>query len=125
MIYYFFHGTTFKSFKNILKTGYIYASYYLKNKESKYVRIIPDSMYVFTNIYTSEVPLMGNEKGGLGEITLLINPIILKYKSCYVNYGWLSDVNEKSILMNDNINKILETLPKIYKYPYILTHEIY
>lgn len=122
-MYYFFHSTTLESFENILKTGYIFASFYLDYKQKKYIRMNPDSKYVFTNIYVDGLPLKKDEKAGLGRITFIIDPIILKYKKCYFNKGWFADVKENSILMNDNVDYVLNYLQHNYRYPYILTHE--
>jgi len=56
----------------------MYASKYLKESDKHYIRMNPDSEYVFTNIYTDTIKLDPNELLGLGEISLVIDPIILK-----------------------------------------------
>ena len=82
------------------------------------------SKYVFTNIYVDHLPLKYDEMAGLGQIALIIDPIILKYKKCYVNFGWSGNINEHTLIMNDvNLGFILNCLETNYKYPYILTHE--
>lgn len=119
-MYYFFHGTTVTAFKNILKDGYIYASKYLNQEQ---IRMISNSKFIFTNIYIDGLPLQSDEKMGLGEVTLLIDPIILKYKKCYVNFGWLSNIKD-AIVFNDTTEEyILNKIKNNYQYPYILTHE--
>lgn len=121
-MYYFFHGTSFESFKNIIKTKYILASFYLKKNQKKYIRMNNKSKFVFTNIYVDGLPLQSSEKGGLGSITFIINPVILKYKKCYFNNGWLANI-DNSIIINNNIDNVIEYLKHNYKYPYIMTHE--
>jgi hypothetical protein len=113
-MYYFFHGTSLDSFENILKENNIFASYYLGKKQKKYIRMNPESKYVFTNIYVNGLPLRKDEKAGFGRITFIIDPIVLKYVKCYFNDGWYGNVNKNSILMNyKNIDYILEHLKKI------------
>lgn len=124
-MFYFFHGTSLKSFKNILKTKYIYASKYIDEKNLEYVP--PDKCYlheyVFTNIYVDDLPLRKDETKGYRIITLIIDPIILKYQTCYFNDNWSSDIDDHTIIMNDNINKVLDIVKNNYSYPYIMTHE--
>ena len=122
-MYYFFHGTSLESFINILKNSKIFASYYLPDSDKKYIRMNNESKYVFTNIYVDGLPLKSDEKAGLGRITLIIDPIILKYRICYFNYGWVGD-NNNSLLFNDNVDTIIDYLLNNYQYPYILTHEV-
>lgn len=121
-MYYFFHGTTLESFCNIMRTGMIVAPYYMSKAEKKYIRMNPTSKYIFTNIYVDDLPLKSDETAGVGRITLIIDPTILKHKTCYFNYGWLADT-DSSIIFNDNISTITTWLCNNYKYPYILTHE--
>lgn len=121
-MFYFFYGTDLESFKNIIRMKNIYASYYLQNKFKKYIRMIV-SKYIFTNIYIDGLPLNDNENKGLGKITFIIDPNILDYKKCYFNKGWISDINDKTIVMNNNINYVINYLKTHYTYPYILTHE--
>lgn len=119
-MFYFFHGTTMKSLKNILKTGYILPS---SNLESKYLRTAYPLKYIYTNIYTNGIPLKKDQTTGFGQITLIISPEILNYKTCYFNIGWMADINKNTIIMNNNIDRVLKLLKINYKYPYILTHE--
>ena len=118
-MFYFFHATSIKSFKNILKSKYIQASIHL---DTKYLKTTYPLKYVFTNIYEDGLPLEPDEKQGLGEITIIIDPIILKYKLCYFNLGWQGDI-DNSIIMNYHVDEVLDLVKANYKYPFILTHE--
>jgi len=126
-MYYFVHGTLLRSVKNILKTGYIYAAYYLKDR--KYIVTTQthetDSKYVFTNIYDDLLlkSLKPDETMAFGQITFIIDPIILEHKICYFNPGLVSVVNKDSIVMNKNVPHVLSLVKKNYKYPFILTQE--
>jgi hypothetical protein len=123
-MFYFFHGTSLESFKNILKMGYINASIYFNPKEKKYLKSAHELKYVFTNIYIDGIPLREDEKGGFGEITFIITPFILIDKIAFFNKSWVGNINENTIIMNDNFDYIIDYLKKNYKYPYILTHEV-
>nr|AEX63339.1 hypothetical protein mv_L1137 [Moumouvirus Monve] len=117
---YFFHGASYESFKNIIKTKYIYASLYI---DQKYLRSAYPLKYVFTNIYVDNLPLREDEKAGFGAITFIIDPIILKYRTCYFNIGWDGDINKNTIIMNNNVDEVLDIIRNRYRYPYITTHE--
>lgn len=119
-MFYFFHGTSLKSFEKILDIGYIWASAYLDKED---VRMCCDSKYVFTNIYVCDLCLTLDEKAGLGKVTILIDSIILKYKLCYFNRGWFGETNEKTIILNNHMKSVIKFLQKSCKYPYILSHE--
>lgn len=121
--FYFTHSTDFNQFKKILKTNYIYASYYLPKNSSRFCG--PNiSKYVFTNIYVNNLPLRDDDKFGIGPIIFIIDPLILKYRICYLNFGWLGDIyKNKTIILNDNIDYAIKYLQTNYKYPYVLTNE--
>lgn len=122
-MFYFFHGTSMEAFENILKEKYMYSSKYLNKVAPKYVRTNIDIDYVFTNIYTNDIPLKEDEKSGFGPITLIIDPIILKYKKCYLNEYWVGDINSRTIIMNNNIPLVLNKVKELYRYPLVTTHE--
>jgi hypothetical protein len=119
-MYYFTHSCNLESFENILKTGDILASKYL---DPKYIRMT-EFNYVFTNIYVDGLPLRADETAGLGRVTFIIDPDIIKYFKCYFNRGWHGGVNSNTIVMNcKNDYKIVRYLQKHYSYPYIMSHE--
>lgn len=122
-MYYFFHATDNERFINILKKEYIYASKYLPKK---YLRLSGRNAheYVYTNIFIGGLPLRADEKAGIGSITLIIDPLILKYKVAYFNKGWNAKIKKDTIIMNDNVIEVLNYLKNNYSYPYILTHEV-
>lgn len=123
-MYYFFHGTTFESFKQIIKHKHIYASFYLPHKLKKFIRMSPDTKYVYTNIFMEGLPLRDDERAGHGEITFIIDPLILKYKTGYLNKsGWAYSI-DNSIIINDNIDYALQYIKEHYKYPHVFTHEV-
>ncbi|CAH6420534.1 Hypothetical protein MVR_LOCUS155 [uncultured virus] len=79
-----------------------------------------------------------DEKQGLGPVTIIIHPLILKYRACYFNKGWNAGVGENSIAMNDNVDVVLDYICNSCRYtwadtghpaasnslyPYLLTHE--
>lgn len=122
-MFYFFHATDFENFKNILKTKYIYASFYLPQKTTR-IGGQSVSKFVFTNIYVDGLPLHKDEKAGIGPITFIIDPLILQYKTCYFNpESWYGDIYEKTIIMNYNISLVLDLVKINYRYPLILSHE--
>lgn len=121
-MFYFIHGTSYQNFKKILKKEYIYASYYLPNKQTRLGGQIT-SKFIYTNIFVDNLPLNKDEKSGFGEITFIIDPIILKYKTCYFNPGWYGNINENTIIMNHNIRLVLDLVKQNYRYPLVTSHE--
>ena len=107
MIPYFYHGTTYT---NLTKT-----SNYRFSK----------TPYIYANIFPCKNRLTRDDKtGGLGEITILIDPTIIK-RGAYFNSGWVGDVTDKSIkLTSKNIVKIQKRLCQTNGNPYIMTHEV-
>jgi hypothetical protein len=84
----------------------------------------PFSEFIFTNIYIDGLTLRDDEKMGIGEITFIIDPLILKYKICYVNpFGWFGYIYDKTIIMNNNIDLVLDLVKKNYKYPLVTSNE--
>lgn len=121
-MFYFIHATSLNNFEKILKTGFIYASFFLPSQKTLLSGPVL-SKYVFTNIYTDDLPLTKEEYAGIGEVTLIIDPIILKYKKCYFNIGWNGSVDDTTIIMNDNIDYVLDIVHSHYQYPFVITHE--
>jgi hypothetical protein len=123
-MFYFFHATTIENFKNIIESGYIYSSKYSPFEVYGMTTETKTSKYVFANIYVDGLPLKEDEKMGIGKITLIIDPIILKYKICYVNpFGWYGNEYDKTIIMNNNVDLVLALIKKNYKYPLVTSHE--
>lgn len=125
-MFYFYHGTNIDNLKNILDSGYIYSSNQL---DEKYIRIIPDSQYIYCNIIGGTIIdkfKKIDELIGLGEISIIIDPIILNYKTGYLNFGWSKEQNNKSIKLNkkSKIDDVINKLINIYRYPYVMTHEV-
>ena len=125
-MFYFFHGTTLEAFASILQYGRIFAPNELPDYLKHHVRMRGDPGYVFTNIYADCIKdqLQPDEKAGLGVVTIIIDPLILKYHKCYFNKFWRAGVNDESIVMNNNVEIVLGYLCSHYRYPYITTHEV-
>lgn len=121
-MFYFFHGTTFCAFASILETGRLIASHYLPSSLKSHIRINPETKYIYTNIYVDGLPLDDREYAGYGEVTLIIDPLVLKYHTCYFNKGWAKHT-DNSIIMNDNVDTVLEYVTSSYKFPLITQHE--
>lgn len=121
-MFYFVHATTFCAFESVLKEGKIIASYYLPSNLKTFIRMNSETKYVHTNIYVQGLQLEEDEKQGIGEITIIIDPSILKYKICYFNKGWIANT-DKSIIMNGNEKEVLGYIIKNQKYPFVLQHE--
>ena len=81
-----------------------------------------DTDYVYTNVYVDGLPLDDREYAGLGEVTLIIDPLVLKYHTCYFNKGWNAHTDD-SIIMNDNVDTVLEYITDSYEFPFILRNE--
>lgn len=124
-MFYFYHGTTINHLIEILSSKYIRAS---NINDPKFGRFLTNSKYIFCNVINDEVidTLQDiDELIGLGEISIIIDPLILKYKNAYFNFGWSKEPTKKSILLNsDNIDSTIKKVIKQYRYPYILTHEV-
>ncbi|AUL78414.3 hypothetical protein QJ856_gp0403 [Tupanvirus deep ocean] len=122
-MFYFIHATNFDNFKSILKSKHIYAPYYSPFK-IKGMSAEAKSKFVFTNIFTDGLTLREDEKAGIGEITFIIDPLILKYKVCYVNpYGWYGYIYDKTIIMNKNVDLVLDLVKQNYRYPLVTSNE--
>lgn len=121
-MFYFTHGTTFCAFASILKTGRLTASYYLPGHLKSYIRMNEGTKYVHVNIYVDGLPLEDDERGSLGEVTLIIDPLVLKYHTCYANKGWETHA-DNSIIMNDNIDIVLKQVLDNYKHPHATNNE--
>lgn len=139
-MFYFYHGTSLEAFASILKTKRIYGALNLPTHLKQYIRMGGDTNYVFTNIYADCIKdkLGPDEKQGLGPVTIIIDPLVLKYRACYFNKGWRAGVNDTSIAMNDNIDAVLDYICNSCRYtwadtglpngsdslyPYLATHE--
>ncbi|XWV26666.1 hypothetical protein QJ857_gp0394 [Tupanvirus soda lake] len=122
-MFYFTHATTIDNFKKIISSKYIYAPYYAPFKVQG-LSYIADSKFIFTNIFVDGLKLREDEKAGIGKITFIIDPLILKYKVCYVNpYGWYGYIYDKTIIMNNNIELVLDLVKQNYRYPLVTSNE--
>ena len=139
-MFYFYHGTTLEAFASILQTKHIYGALNLPTDLKHHIRMGGDTNYVFTNIYADCIKdkLGPDERQGLGDVTIIIDPLVLKYRACYFNKGWRAGVDETSIAMNDNVDTVLDYIcnncRRTYTemgfpivsdrlYPYLATHE--
>ncbi len=122
-MFYFAHSTNFDNFRKIIESRYIYAPYYAPYELHGLSSKVNRSKYIFTNIFLNDLPLKDDERKGFGDISIIINPNILKYKTCYFNVGWYGHVYDKTIIMNDNIQLVLDLARKNYRYPYLLANE--
>ena len=124
-MFYFYHGTNIDSLDNILKKRYIYPSNMI---DKKYTKVLPGSKYIFFNIINNNIIDTFENRDeliALGEITIIIDPLVLKYKKAILNFNWSKEPTPKSLVLNDtDIDNVFDKLISIYKYPYIMTHEV-
>ncbi|XWV26664.1 hypothetical protein QJ857_gp0396 [Tupanvirus soda lake] len=122
-MFYFIHATTIDNFKKIISSKYIYAPYYAPFKVQG-LSYVAYTKFVFTNLFLNEFPLREDEHAGTGQITLIIDPLILKYKKCYVNpYGWVGGIYDRTIVMNNNVDLVLDLVKKNYRFPLVTSNE--
>lgn len=122
-MFYFIHATTMDNFKKILESGYIYAPKYAPFEIQGLSGIQSDSDFVFTNVFTDGLHLKWDEKMGIGRVTIIIDPLILKYKICFFNPQWYGYLYKETIIMNDNVDEVLNLVKKNYRYPFVTSHE--
>lgn len=122
-MFYFSHSTNFNNFRKIIRSSYIYAPYYAPYQLRGLSITTKNSKYIFTNLFVNDLPLKDDEKKGFGEVSIIIDPVILKYKICYFNPGWTGGIDSKTIIMNNNIDFVLDLAKKNYRYPYLLANE--
>ena len=131
--YYFYHGAQFDAFEQILKEKYIYSRKYTCEKFHRCGEI--DENMIFTQLMTNEIIDDGklqekyfNKLAGFGQITILLDPLILKYKNAkYIDF-WSGGLIKYSIELNQtNINDIgkkLHTKLLDFKEIHFYSHEI-
>lgn len=112
-MFYFSHSTNFNNFLKIIRSSYIYAPYYAPYQLRGLSITTKNSKYIFTNLFVNDLPLKDDDKKGFGEVSIIIDPVILKYKICYFNPGWTGGIDSKTIIMNNNIDFVLDLAKKI------------